>query len=113
MTKTADPVSTYFSNLVNASPKTQDEIAREAGFQSSNTISMIKSGKTKLPIARIPALARALNADPRKLFALALQHYHPDIFSIYSKLAPEMLISDKEFELVKSIRKATGMSILT
>ena len=53
--------------------KNQAEIATQAGFVNANMLSMIKNGKSKLAIDRVPALARALECDPRLLFRLALQ----------------------------------------
>lgn len=53
--------------------KTQKVIAHEAGFVNSNLISMIKNGATKIPLDRVPALARALEADPAYLMRLSLE----------------------------------------
>ncbi|MGX0879959.1 transcriptional regulator with XRE-family HTH domain [Roseovarius sp. MBR-154] len=53
--------------------KTQSEIAAQAGFINPNVITMIKQGKTKAALDRIPALARALEADPAFLMRLALE----------------------------------------
>lgn len=53
--------------------KTQKVIAHEAGFVNSNLISMIKNGTTKIPLDRVPALARALEADPAYLMRLSLE----------------------------------------
>ena len=47
--------------------KTQAEIAKEAGFINPNMVAMIKQGATKLPIDRVPALAKALDSDPALL----------------------------------------------
>jgi transcriptional regulator with XRE-family HTH domain len=107
-----DRVSLRFKSLVEASPKTQLEIAREAGLVSPNTISMIKTGKTKLPIARIPALANALDADPLELFSLALETYEPEIWNVFVSLAPSMLVSRKELELIVALRKAARTGAL-
>ncbi|OYX07428.1 MAG: hypothetical protein B7Z15_15790, partial [Rhizobiales bacterium 32-66-8] len=43
--------------------KTQAEIANEAGFINPNTVSIIKTGGARLPIDRVPALAKALDTD--------------------------------------------------
>jgi len=51
--------------------KSQAEIAHDAGFVNPNVLTMIKQGGTKLPLDRVPALAKALDADPRRLFLLA------------------------------------------
>src|SRR5690606_23967372 len=57
--------------------KTQQQIAREAGFPRSNMLSMIKKGKTRLPLERVPALAKALEIDPAVLFRVALKELWP------------------------------------
>ena len=53
--------------------KSQIEIAAEAGFTAVNTLAMIKSGSTKLPLDRVSALAKALEDDPAKIFRMALE----------------------------------------
>lgn len=52
--------------------KTQAEIASEAGFANANMLSMLKSGKNKVPLDRVPSLAKALEDDPAYLMRLAL-----------------------------------------
>ena len=52
--------------------KTQAEIAEEAGFVNPNMVTMIKKGSTKLPIDRVPALAKALESDPALLLRLSV-----------------------------------------
>lgn len=52
--------------------KSQTEIAAEAGFVNPNMLSILKAGKSKLPLDRIPAIARALECDPALLMRLAL-----------------------------------------
>lgn len=52
--------------------KSQAEIAAEAGFVNANMMSLLKSGKNKVPLDRIPALAKALEVDPAYLMRLAL-----------------------------------------
>ncbi|GGE28321.1 hypothetical protein SAMN05421774_11816 [Gemmobacter megaterium] len=52
--------------------KTQAEIASEAGFANANMLSMLKSGKNKVPLDRVPSLAKALEVDPAYLMRLAL-----------------------------------------
>src|SRR5690606_24280839 len=53
--------------------KTQGEIAAEAGFQNPNFVSMLKNGANKVPIDRVPDLARALEVDPALLLRLSLE----------------------------------------
>jgi transcriptional regulator with XRE-family HTH domain len=52
--------------------KTQAEIASEAGFPNPNMLTYLKTGKNKVPLDRVPSLAKALEADPAFLMRLAL-----------------------------------------
>lgn len=52
--------------------KTQAEIAAEAGFTNANMMSLLKSEKNKVPLDRVPSLAKALEMDPALLMRLAL-----------------------------------------
>ncbi len=52
--------------------KTQIAISAEAGFRQPNMLAMIKGGATKLPLDRVPELAKALECDPAMYFAWRL-----------------------------------------
>jgi|GEM_PF-864509 len=52
--------------------KTQAEIASEAGFGNANMMTFLKNGKNKVPLDRVPSLAKALEVDPAYLMRLAL-----------------------------------------
>jgi hypothetical protein len=58
--------------------KSQATIAAEAGFRHANMLAMIKSGSSKLPLDRVPGLARALDCDAALLFRLALEQMSTD-----------------------------------
>ncbi|WP_026759199.1 helix-turn-helix domain-containing protein [Sediminimonas qiaohouensis] len=58
--------------------KSQIEIATEAGFVNPNMAAMIKNGTTKLPLDRVPSLARALECDPAYLLRLTLEQVAGD-----------------------------------
>ena len=52
--------------------KTQAEIASDAGFANANMMTFLKNGKNKVPLDRVPSLAKALEVDPAYLMRLAL-----------------------------------------
>ena len=52
--------------------KSQQEIAGEAGFPNPNMITLLKTGKNKIPLDRVPSMARALECDAGYLMRLAL-----------------------------------------
>lgn len=91
-------------------PKSQIDIAREAGFVNPNVISMLKSGATKLPLDRVLSLAAALECDPRHLFLLAIQQQghetdHAAIAQIFGTI-----VTSNEAKWLEEIRDASGRS---
>ena len=75
-TRLAQFISDRVKNLRHRT--TQLEIASDAGFLNPNMISMLKSGATKLPLDRVPNLARALECDPAYLLRLTLEQVAGD-----------------------------------
>lgn len=57
--------------------RTQKEVADELGYTTPNVISMFRQGKMKVPLEKVPALAYALEIDPRRLFLTAMREYAP------------------------------------
>ncbi len=53
--------------------KTQAEIASEAGFANANMMTFLKNGRNKVPLDRVPALAKALEVDPAYLMRLSIE----------------------------------------
>ena len=53
--------------------KSQGEIAGQAGFPNPNMIAILKSGRSKLALDRVPAMARALECDPAMLFRMVVE----------------------------------------
>jgi hypothetical protein len=57
-----------------------DAIARECGFPKPNFITMLKQGKSPLPLNRVEKLAKALDIDPVLLMKHCLQEYETEAF---------------------------------
>jgi transcriptional regulator with XRE-family HTH domain len=88
--------------------KTQREIAMEIGYDKPNLISMFKRGESRVPLDKIPLLAKALGVDPAHLFRLALEQYWPDRGAIISKLFGRLASEHEEEIFLKPWRAATG-----
>jgi transcriptional regulator with XRE-family HTH domain len=89
--------------------KTQAAIAHEAGFTATNMLAMIKSGSTRLPLDRVPALARALDADPAYLFRLALAQQSEALVGIVDEIfGPALTQNEKAW--IAGIRRASANS---
>lgn len=92
--------------------KTQREIAREIGYEKPNILSMFKRGDSKVPLDRIPGMARALGADPVHLLRLAIEQSWPELKeALQAVFAGAQLASEHEFAiLLGKWRAATGDS---
>jgi transcriptional regulator with XRE-family HTH domain len=77
MVTSKQPLHLLLGNLIDASGKTQRQIATEIGYRKPNVISMMKQGQMPVPLEKVPALAKALNVEPRALLRCALQEYDP------------------------------------
>ncbi len=88
--------------------RSQAEIAEQAGFVNANMVTMIKNGSTKLPLDRVPALAKALESDPALLLRLALEQSEGKTAAtaIYEIIGQP--ITKNEMAWIVEIRVASG-----
>ncbi|MES2365738.1 MAG: XRE family transcriptional regulator [Pseudomonadota bacterium] len=103
-------VADFIADRLADSDKTQREIAQECGFEKPNIITMFKTGSTKLPLNRIAALAKALDADPAHLLRLVMREYIPDTWDAIENIMNSTILTANELELVRAYRVATGNS---
>ena len=103
--QTQSPTAQFFERAISFSTSTQREIAKQAGFPMPNTISMMKSGQMKVPIERIPALAKAMGVDPSDFLVSALMEYHPEVWEVL-KQTLGVYINSAEKDLVLLYRLA-------
>ena len=101
-------IAKYLSDRIEEiqSVKNQREIAQEAGYDKPNIISMFKRGETKIPLDRIPALAKALNVSPAFMFRLAMEQYWPDLHKTVNQIFGNV-VSANEVEILQVIREAS------
>jgi hypothetical protein len=88
-----DPFAERVASLIQASCKSHEQIAVELGFARPAIIAAFTSGLVKVPIAKTPALAIAVGAEPAHLLREALGAYAPDLLialeSCVGRLVPE------------------------
>ena len=72
----------FFERAILESGLSQKEIAQRAGFEHPNVISMMKSGETKVPIDRIPALSNSCRVDAGAFLAVAMSEYQPEVWKV-------------------------------
>jgi len=87
--------------------KTQAEIAQEAGFPQANWLAMIKTGANKLPLDRVPGLAKALECDPAALFMLAVEQMGGATTEIAIRKIFGTVVTENEVAWIEEIRNAS------
>lgn len=90
--------------------KTQAAISAESGFKRPNVLAMIKSGAIKLPLDRVPALAKALECDPARLFTMAVEQLGGDTTDRAIRDVFGTIVTENEAAWIEEIRKASRNS---
>ena len=106
--ETTSKVAWFLTSAVETSGKTQKEIAREVGFGKPQIITMMKQGDTKIPLHRIPALAKALDVDAKQFMRLALKEYRPEEYESIVTAFSREIVTDNEVLILEAVRKATN-----
>ena len=104
------PTARMFAYHVNMSEKSQVSVAAHAGYSRPNVISMLKAGKMKIPVEKIPAFAEALGIDPAPLLRSAMAEYFPGIWSVLQQhLSKDLLVSSDEQHVLNVLREHSGL----
>lgn len=100
------PVAAFLHKAIDASGKTQRQIAQESGFRSPNFLSMLKHGAAKFPLEKVLPTAKSLRVDPAQLMRLVLEQYCPRYLHTIEEIFG-LVISQNEKHLVLTIRRLT------
>lgn len=72
---------------------TQTELAEKLRYRRPTMISMMKTGRARVPLEAVEILAEALDVDPSFLLILALEQYFPGredaLRRIFGRVVPE------------------------
>ena len=101
------PLAEYIARQIELCGKTQKQIAAEVGYPKPNIITMFKQGLTKVPLEKVPVLARSLGVDPAHMLRMALQEYQPEVLEVVEQFNGALL-TDEEQELLGLVREASG-----
>jgi hypothetical protein len=99
-------VAEYIDMQIHICGKKQLEIAQESGFEKPNIVTMIKQGKTKLPLDKIGKFAKAIEVDPVFLYRLCMTEYFPDTWNEIQRVLNQPIITLNEYEMIECVREA-------
>lgn len=106
-------VAKFIGQHIEHSGRLQEEIANDCGFVNRNIISMIKNGVTKLPLAKVGVMAKALDVDPAYLLRLTMTEYMPEVWSVMESIfGRASFVTVHELDLLELLRhRAHGLPI--
>lgn len=105
--KTPSKVAHFIENRIEEAGLMQTDIAKKVGFDKPNMITMIKQGRTRLPIDKVCLMANALEADPIQLLKLCLEEYQPNNWKVIAPLVDSALTKE-EVQLLSALRTWIG-----
>jgi hypothetical protein len=107
------PLTRWIADRIDAQAargKTARQIAVEVGYPDQpNMISMFKRGEAKIPLGKIPLLARSLRIDPGRLFRLAAQIHWPESHQAIIEIF-RLIPTENETKIIELIRKISADS---
>ena len=104
----AKPFYEYLEQQIAISGKAQKDIAFDIGYQP-NVITMLKQGRTKVPVTKIEALAKSLGIDSTNLLRMAMKEYQPDTWSAIESIVG-FAVSENEKEVIEIFRTSSNDS---
>jgi hypothetical protein len=107
------PLSEFIDSHWDKTGLTNDQAAGEFGFLASNVISMWRTGRTAVPISRLPMIADLLKVDIAMLWVLWLKQSrlrNDGVPATLIEVLERRLVTANEAEVIKTLRHATRNS---
>lgn len=101
-------VAELLTKAIDISGKTQKEIAAEVGWPKPNILSMMKQGLTKVPIDKVPALAKACGIDESMLLQVAMIEYMPATWAVIQRNCG-VILTDEEKRIIDEHRNKVSV----
>jgi len=96
--------SALINQLIIESGKSNGDIAEAMGYDKPNIISMLKSGKTRLPADRITDFSKAVGFDAGQLLREWFAAFEPDVLPAIEQHMG-MMLSSSERSWVVALRR--------
>lgn len=96
---------THFLNRQqNAKSLSDEQMAEALGFSRATIYTMIKSGAAKMPVGKIPSLAKVLEVSPAEVLEVVLRDAFPELLDVIRKVWGPTNLSDGEKKLLLAYR---------
>ena len=82
-----------------------DQLAAALGYESGNVVTCIKKGLMRLPVGKVPELARALNLDQGQLMRMVLKELDPTALAAIETCLGPLHLTPGEAQLITTLRQ--------
>ncbi|MBB1075781.1 hypothetical protein HUU62_15335 [Rhodoferax sp. 4810] len=86
----------------------EQELSELVGFERPVILTLIKAGTMNFPLAKIPALAKALHLHAADLMRAALRESSPELLQVIEEVFNPLHLSAAEQNLIKHVRELSG-----
>jgi transcriptional regulator with XRE-family HTH domain len=88
---------------------TNEEVAGELGYRAGNIVSMWRTGKTRVPLERLPDIARLMKLDLGVLLPLWFEQYYGDRADgeAMERVLIGRVVTERESALIRVLREAS------
>lgn len=87
---------------------TDQQLCEAVGFEREIALTLIKAGTMKMPLTKIPALAKALKLDAAGLMRVALSESDPELAKTIEEVFNPLRMTAAEVNLIAHLRKLSG-----
>ncbi|MEB0114533.1 hypothetical protein QN397_24950 [Variovorax sp. RTB1] len=88
-------------------------LAMALDYQQSNVVTLIKNGTMRLPLIKVPALAKVLCVDAQVVLQLAMAETTPGLYEMIEQIVNPLALREHEVGLIKHCRKLAGNKLTT
>lgn len=101
------PFHVFFSNAMDMANISNVDLAERLNYAKPNVIAMMRNGSMKVPLNKIPAIAKALRIDQIALLQYALTAYMPELWETLKEVLNDRLMTRNEAAVLELLRQAT------
>lgn len=108
LAKTPKTVAELIENAQQGSALSDAHIAESIGCDNPAITTLLKQGKMRLPIPKVPQMAEVLEVKPSKLMQMVLREISQETLEAIEACYGPMVLTDAEARLIRSIRQSAG-----
>jgi predicted DNA-binding transcriptional regulator AlpA len=97
-------LATFLTKAQDAVKKSDQQMTEALGFSRTNIYTSIKQGMMKLPVGKVPLLARALEVSASEVLEVFLRDYSPELLEVIRKVCGPLDLTANEKKLIEAYR---------